>query len=341
VDDDRPRSVIAAPWVTSGGAIDRDRRPGCYGVRMRIVGIFAAVALSFASLHAHAESKAWTAAKAGLPAEAKIVVGVDIAAIQKTQLFAAYYPKLLEKADASKLIEALKSTCKLDPIGAVSGVVFATSGDQEDGALYIALSGTDRTKLSSCIPRVVQGMDQSAKVTIKQDGNVTEVFDGKKTAFLGWVGKDVIVAPFHEDDKASLQKWMGGKGALAKSELSKSIAKINTSAMVWGAADATKEIQPGITAKGGYGSIAFAKGNLNADIHAVMANADQATTMANSTKQQLDAVKMFPKLPPGVPEMIKAITITAAGDEVVLKGSFLEKDLMSALTFALENVGGP
>ena len=43
---------------------------------MRIVGIVAAVIVSLASPHARADTaKAWTAAKAGLPAEAKIVDG--------------------------------------------------------------------------------------------------------------------------------------------------------------------------------------------------------------------------------------------------------------------------
>jgi hypothetical protein len=309
---------------------------------MRIAGIFAAVALSFLSLHARADTaKAWTAAKAGLPADAKIVIGVDLAAIQKTQMFATLYPKLLEKADASKAIETLKGTCKIDPLASVQGMVVAMSEDQQDGAIYLAVSGVDRAKLSSCVQAMVQEKaDKTAKVSLKQDGNITQVSDGKDTAFLGWVGKDVVVVSIHAQDKASLVKWMGGKGALGKSGVGKSIGRLSTAAMVWGAGDLTKEVEPGITVKGGYGAVTFAKGNLDADVHAVMASADQASKMATTTKKQLDDAKQG-GLPPAISGMLKTVTIAPANDEVVLKGSFVEKDLMAVFALAMSGMGGP
>jgi hypothetical protein len=303
---------------------------------MRIVGIFAAVVLSFASLHAHADTaKAWTAAKAGLPAEAKIVIGVDFAALQKTQLFAALYAKLVEKAEVTKVLDTMKSTCKIDPLAAVQGVVIAQSADQQDGAIYLALAGVDRTKLSSCLQTAIQGMDdKAAKVSLKQDGNITQVItEGKDPQVFGWVGKDVVVVSPHAKDKAAILKWMSGKGALGKTDVGKFLAKVNTSAAVWGAAEATKELEPGITAKGGYGVVAFAKGNADADVHAVMGDATQAASMATAAKKQLDDAKS--QLPPPLDALLKAVTITAAKDEVILKGSFLEKDLLGAMALAL------
>jgi hypothetical protein len=309
---------------------------------MRTAGIFVAAALSLASLHARADTaKAWTAAKAGLPADAKIVIGVDLAAIQKTQLFAILYPKLLAKADASKVIDTMKGTCKIDPLAAVQGAVVAMSDDQQSGAIYLAISGTDKAKLSSCLQAAVRGRaDKTAKVALKQDGNITQISDGKSTTFLGWVGKDVIVVSLHAEDKPSLVKWMGGKGALAKSGLGKSIGKLNTAATVWGAGEATNEVQPGVTVKGGYGAVTFANGHLDADLHAVMASAAQASVMASSTKKQLEEAKQG-QLPPEMVTLLKAITIAPANDEVVLKGSFVEKDLLSVLALVLGGAGGP
>jgi len=309
---------------------------GCYGAGMRIVGIFAAVVLSFAPLHAHADTaKAWTAAKAGLPAEAKIVIGVDFAALQKTQLFTALYAKLVEKAEVTKVLDTMKSTCKIDPLAAVQGVVIAQSADQQDGAIYLALAGVDRTKLSSCLQTAIQGMDdKTAKVSLKQDGNITQVItEGKDPQFFGWVGKDVVVVSPHAKDKAAILKWMTGKGALAKTDVGKFLSKVNTSAAVWGAAEATKELEPGITAKGGYGVVAFVKGNADADVHAVMGDATQAASMATAAKKQIDDAKG--QLPPPLDALVKAVTIAAAKDEVILKGSFLEKDLLGAVALAL------
>ena len=303
---------------------------------MRIVGIFAAALLSFAALHAHADTKAWTAAKANLPADAKILVGVDLAALQKTQLFSTLYAKMVEKADVTKVFDTVKSTCKVDPVTAVQGLVMAQSGDQEDGAVYLALSGIDRTKLSSCLTAAIQGAaeDKTAKVSVKQDGNVTQItMDGKDPKFVGWIGKDVVVVPVHGRDKASVVKWMAGKGALGKTSVARLIAKLNTSAPVWAAADASKEIESGVTAKGAYGTVTFAKGNVDADVHAVMESAAQATTMASSAQKQLDDFKG--QLPPPFGGMLKTVTIAPASDEVILKGSFVEKDLLAALALAL------
>jgi hypothetical protein len=308
---------------------------------MHTAGIVAAVGVSLVSLHAGADSsKAWSAAKAGLPADAKLVVGVDFAAVQKTQLFATLWPKLLEKAEVAKALGMMKDTCKIDPLVVVQGMVVAMSDDQQDGAGYLAISGIDKAKLSSCLQRAVQGLaDKDAKVSLKQDGNITQVSDGKDSIFLGWVSKDVIVVSLHTQDKASLVKWMGGKGALAKTGIGKAIAKVNTSAAIWGAGETSKEVQPGVIVKGGYGAVTFSKGNLGADVHGVMESAAQAATMASSANKQLDEAKQGALVPPAIVAVLKAITVIAANDEVVLKASVLEKDLVGALSLALG--GGP
>jgi hypothetical protein len=259
----------------------------------------------------------------------------------------------------------MKDSCKIDPLTAVQAVVVAMSSDQQDGAIYIAVTGVDRAKLTSCIQLAAQQkadkaaadkpatdkpaaekpaadkptqdkptQDKPAKVTVKQDGNLTQITNGADTALFGWVGKDVIVVSLHAQDKASLVKWMGGKGALAKSTLGKSIAKINTSAAVWGAGEETKEVEQGITVKGGYGAVKFAKGSVDADVHAVMENAAQATKMATSANKQLDEAKQGSQLPPMIAGMLKTVTIAAAGDEVVIKATVVEKDLMNVLSLA-------
>jgi hypothetical protein len=310
---------------------------------MRIAGIVVAAALSWVSVRAHADtSKAWAAAKAGLPADAKVVIGIDLAAIQKTQLFATYYPKLLAKSDGGKVIDAMKAACKLDPLTSVQGVVIATTLDQEDGASYIALSGIDKAKLSSCLPLAIQSGDKDAKVAIKHDGNITQITKGTTIAYVGWASKDVLVVPFKTEDKAAVTRWMSGKGALAKAELGKTLGKLNTSAAVWGAGNAGKdgkEIESGITVKLGYGTLVFAKGNLDVDVHAVMGDAKQAATMAAEAKTQIDQARQGGVMPPAISGMLKAVAITTANDEIVVKASVAEKDLASALELALSLAG--
>ena len=86
---------------------------------MRTAGILAALALSIAALHGQARgdaARAWAAARAGLPADTKVVIGVDVATVQKTQLFATFYPKLHDQPDIASLLDAIKDGCKLDPL---------------------------------------------------------------------------------------------------------------------------------------------------------------------------------------------------------------------------------
>lgn len=331
--------------------------------RMRTAGILAALALSTAALHGQARAdvaRAWAAARAGLPADTKVVIGVDVAVVQKTQLFATFYPKLHDQPDVAKVLDAIKTGCKIDPLAVIQGIVIASSGEHEDGALYLAVSGVDRNKLSSCLQITAQAAappaeagdkpgdktadkpgdkmaDKTAKVTIKQAGNITEVNRGGESGYFGWVGKDVLVVTLHATDKASLVKWMGGKGALAKSDVGKTLARVNTGAAMWGAGIGTREVQPGMTAKAGYGALSYARGQLSADIHAVMENAGQAGSASMTVNQQLGLLKASGQIPLEVAPVVQAITVAADNDEVRIKASVAEKDLLGAIVFAIDN----
>lgn len=308
---------------------------------MRTVGLLVVAALSFVPLRAGADaSKAWTAAKANLPADARIVVGVDFVAIQKTQLFTTYYPKLRDKPEVGKVLDVMKDSCKLDPLTTVQGVVVATAADQDEGAVYLALTGVDRAKLSACLQTAGQAVDKSAKVTIKQDGAITALTEQAGTSYFGWIGKDVVVVATHGKDKAALQKWMSGKGALARSELGKTLAKVNTAAALWGAGQGSKELQPGMTAIGGYGSVGFANGTYDVEVRGIMATAAQATSMVTTANQQLAEAKKGTALPAPVVSLLKSVTIAAAKDEVLVKASLPEKELMGVVAMAMA-MGGP
>jgi hypothetical protein len=316
---------------------------------MRIAGILAALALSTAALHGQARAdatRAWAAARAGLPADTKVVIGVDIATVQKTQLFATFYPRLHDRPELARVLDAVKSGCKIDPLAVIQGIVIASSGEREDGAMYLAVSGIDRNKLSSCLPAAdtEDRPGDKTKVTIKQAGNITEVNRGGETGYFGWVGKDVLVVTLHIADKSSLAKWMGGKGALARSDVGKALVRVNTAAAMWGAAIEARELQPGMTSKGAYGAVTYARGQLSADLHAVMEDAGQAGAASMTANQQLNQInllKVTGQVPPEVVAVVQAITVSTDNDEVRIKASVAEKDVLGALAFAMNNLGSP
>jgi hypothetical protein len=303
---------------------------------MRTVRLLAAVTLSFVSFvspGARADSKAWSAAKAGMPADAKLVIGIDLAALQKTQLFAKLWPTLTSKMGATQVLDMMKTTCQIDPLAVVQAIVIGMTENQEEGAGYIAVSGLDKAKLVSCLQRTVKST--ADKIAVKQDGNITQVTDGKDSMFLGWVSKDVVVVPLHTPDKTKLAKWMAGKGALAKTGVGKQLAKVNTSAAIWGAGEGTKEAQPGVVVKGGYGAVTFNKGSLSADVHAKLETAAQAATLAGDANKKLDDTRQAALVPAAITTLLKAVTIAAVDDEVVLKANLLESDVVNALSLAL------
>lgn len=306
---------------------------------MRTVGIVAAVALSLTAAQAHAQSaKAWTAARAGLPADAKLVIGIDVMAVQQTQLFATLFAELRQKEDVGKLIDTFQASCKVDPLTVIKGLVIAASEDQSDGAVYVSVSGIDRTKLGACLK--AGSPPDKGTLEVKQVGNITELTSDKETTFLGWVGNDVVVVPINATHKPSLIKWMGGKGALAKSALGKALAKVNTAAPLWGISEGDKELQPGISARRVYGTVAYSKGSLDADVHAVLASAGDATTVADlASKQIAEASQASGGYPPQMVALLKSIKVTAVKDEIVVKAKISEQDLLGMIAMAMSGAG--
>ena len=300
---------------------------------MRTPGIVFAVALSLVSLRAHADagpSKAWTAAKAGLPGDAALVIGVDFAALQKTQVYAALYPRLRDKPRIGKMLEIFKSSCKIDLLPAVQSFVVAGSSDQ-DVVMYVAFNGVERTKLTSCLQIAGKQEAKGARFSIKQDGDVTQITESDGTSFLGWAGKDVLVIAGQGTDRAALARWMGGHGALARSELGKFVAKVDTSAAMWGAGRVGNEVAPGLTVKTAYGAVKFASARFDADIHAMAPSSSQAAAMAELANQKIAAASHDPQTPPQLTAILKGVQVAAAADELVIKARLSEADLMGVL----------
>jgi hypothetical protein len=281
-------------------------------------------------------SRAWAAAKDNLPADTAIVMNVNIAALAKSQIVSQMLPMMLgADEDAKKTLDIFKSECKLDPFTAMQSVLVGTDAAQQHGVAYIALAGIDRPKLTACMSSIAKVMAKKP-VTIKSDGNISEIALDKGTVYVGWIGNDVLVVPLKDNDKASLASWMGGKGSFARSTAAGPVAKLNTSAAIWGATTVTKQL-PDATMKVGYGSISYANGNLSADVHAQLDNPKQAAAMATQVNGQIAQFKGDKSIPQGITDAIKTVKVTSVADEVAVKASIAEKDLAQLLMMLLRS----
>jgi hypothetical protein len=313
-------------------------------MRTRTALLAAALVTCIAAPHARAESRAWTAAKANLPADSAVVVGLNFGSIRKSALFAKLYPALIsQKPELQQAFDLAKTVCKIDPIEAVDSAVIGTDVDQKGGAVYLALKDLDEGKLVGCFESVAANKGaKDAKVTIKHDGSISELSSPTSTdkVFIGWVGKDVLVVSFTFNDKASLQRWMGGKGALAKSGVGKPVSKVNTSAAGWLGLVQDKELDPGIRMKAGWGSLDIGGGNVSTDFHIQIDSAANAAKQAASMNKQLSDLLASGAVPASVQPLAKSVKIGATGDELTVKAGATEQAVMTVIQFFMSVSGG-
>lgn len=288
----------------------------------------AAVALvSMVSLTAEA-GPAWTAAKANLPKETAVLVGLDLAQLQKSSLFSFGFPMMLsQQPELKEALELVKSTCKLDPMKIVKDVVIGADENQKHGAIYISVDGLDQAKLVSCLDAVAAAKGKKdAKVAVKTDGKITELTVGDKSMFLTWIGTNVIVVPHEFTSKADLQAWTGAK-TLAKSKVARGMGKVNTSAAVWAVSGMPKDLDDKTKMKMGYGSVTLSGGKLGADLKVQLSSAESAKAAAAKAQKELTALASG-DLDASLKAVLTAVTVNAVGDELQIKGSMAESDVL-------------
>src|SRR4051812_46117478 len=220
---------------------------------MRTRSLVLAALVCLFPLHAAraGSNDAWTAAKANLPKDTMVLLGLDLAQLQKSSLWSLGFPLILsQQPDIKAALDTVKASCQLDPLKIITGLVIGTDANQQHGAIYISVTGLDQAKLTSCFQVVAKG-----KPTIKTEGKITELSSGDKTLYLSWIGTNVLVLPFELGNKADLGTWTAGAKALTKSKVARSMGKVNTSAAVWAVSAVPKDLDDNQKMKGGYGAI--------------------------------------------------------------------------------------
>jgi hypothetical protein len=277
-------------------------------------------------------SKAWNAAK-GVHPEMPIIAGVDVASAKSSETFKKFYPMLIQqKPEVQEVLDKLKATCKFDPFTAIqSAVAVVDDAKDNSGAFYIALKGWDAAKLGACAKKVAKGekKDLTAGPVKKGIQELTVKGESKKL-YLGWIGKDVLVFATDPFDRAIVEKAITSKGGGTTGGMA---AKIDTGATIWMAVIKEQQIQPGVTMKGLYGTVKVATGNVVGDLHVVLGDEKQASSLVTQANKELPNVQK--NLPPAAQSLVKTLKLTAAGPEVNATASAPEKDLLGLLGMLL------
>ncbi len=297
-------------------------------VALRSLAVAAAVALLPLTASA-APGAAWTAAKSNLPKDTTVLVGLDLVQLTKSSLFSMAFPMLLmQQPDIKEGLDLIKTTCKLDPLKVVHGVVIGTDDTQKHGAIYIAVDGLDQPKIVSCLEAIAK--TKSAKLSVKTDGKITEVNVGDKSVFMTWVGTNVLVLPLEFTSKADLVAWSGAKG-LTKSKVAKPVTKVNTAGALWAVSAVAKALDDKTKMKLGYGSVTFARATISGDLHVQLDSAASAKAAADKAQKELTTLAGSPGLAANLKTVLSAVTVTSAADELQVKGSMPESDVLSLI----------
>jgi hypothetical protein len=282
-------------------------------------------------LRAHAGDKAaWTAAKANLPKDTTVLVGLDLTQLTKSSLFTMAFPLILsQQADVKEGLDLVKKHCNIDPLKVVSSVVAGTDDDQKHGVLFISLNGVDQPKIVSCMEAVAKANGNAAKVGVTTDGKITELAVGDKKIYLTWIGTNVIALPLDFANKPDLTAWTA-KG-LAKSKVAKGMGKVNTGNAVWVVTAVPKDIDDKMKMKMGYGSVAMAGGTISVDLHVQLGSAADAKAAAAKSQGQLTEMAKNPSLDPKLQKLLAGVTVAAAADELWAKGTMPESEVLGLI----------
>lgn len=286
------------------------------------------IALS-STAYAGGASKAWTSAKAVLPPGLQTIGGVNLADIRSSAMYQALYPKLLEQAGSAKThVDTIKKTCSIDVLAVVDSLAIGLDASST-GTIVVAFKGATRKDFDDCAQKIAK--DQKKTVAISNEGSITtySVSGEKSQLFAAWLATDVVAISTSPDDKASLVK--ATKGGLATDATMKPpLAKVNTGAGVWGVVNKSKDLRPDVKATMStvYGSANVASGTVTVDGHVVVDNAAAAKDVASMANSQLDAAKKSGQIPPQFADLVKAVSIKSAGNEVLVTGSAAEKQVL-------------
>jgi hypothetical protein len=106
------------------------------------------------------------------------------------------------------------------------------------------------------------------------------------------------------------------------------MGKVNTSAAAWAVSGMPKDLDDKTKMKMGYGSVTLSGGKLGADLKVQLSSADAAKAAAEKAQKELTALAAGDGLDASLKAVLTAVTVNAVGDELQIKGSMPESDVL-------------
>jgi hypothetical protein len=299
---------------------------------MRLAWLAVPAALLFSNV-AFAATKSRAAAEASLPADTEIVATSNFKALRSTQTFQKLFPQLLKAdKDTKEGITKITKTCGFDPLTSVDDVTMGLAA-KEQGAFFLSVvASVTEKKLVECATKLAK--EEKETLTATKTGNITELKSDKgSSVFFSMTSDNVLVVATDPEEKALLEKMLGGKGALAKSKVGKRLSKLRDDAVL-SVVFAKEETIENLTVKGGDLTLAVKAGVVDLTTTVEMASKKEAEQVVTFVK----AVNVIP-LPKDAPKeaerILKTVDAKSQGADATVTASAAEKDLVPVATWLM------
>ncbi|MFO0549819.1 MAG: hypothetical protein U0271_15610 [Polyangiaceae bacterium] len=304
----------------------------------RLVWLAAPAVFLFASAAAAAPTKSFTAASANLPGDTQLVGTSSIKTVRSTKVFQSLFPQLLKsERDLNEANDKITKLCGIDAVKAIDDVTIGV-GKGDEAGIYVAMNGVSESKLVDCITKLAK--DEKEVITSSKSGNITELKSdkSKKSVFFGWLTGDVLVVTSDPNNKALLEKEMGGKGALAKSTVGARLSRLSSDAAISVVFD--KELpMDGMKIKSGELTVTVSGGNATLNASFEMGSKKEAEDVAKFLNDLLNQSGMK-KPPASVQKVAKTLSAKASNAEVKVTATAAESDIISAFNDLLNGSSG-
>lgn len=288
-----------------------------------------ALALVIVPLAAHADSRAWNAAKKLIPAGMETVGGLNAATAHNSQLYQSLLPSLLAKnPDAVAQLDGIKADCGIDVIGSIDSIAVGLDSSQK-GTIVVAFRGVTRGTLEACAQKRAKAKQKV--LAISSAGPLTKYSglgdDGQ--LYMRWVSPDVVAIATSPDDKdAALAATAGG---VAGDHTLHGLGAVNTSASVWAVSNKQAPLPGDLGAKmmGMYFSANVASGTIAVDLHVACESPKAASDAAAKADGELAPMR---GLTGGIGDLLKNVKISSAGNEILVTSQVPEAAVLSTLS---------
>ena len=270
-------------------------------------------------------SKETGAALNYMPADTKMVFGINPSALAKAPVLAKYKDQLLQSAPPE--FAEMQKECGIDVTKDFSSVVVGVAGENK---MAVVINGNfKKDQIEACLKKAAE--KEGETLTIKDEGKL-RVYTGadpSEAIYAHWLGDgSVVLSPAEMGGAAVLNAVLGGTKLAEDTSAMKMVKATKTTAEVWAAGNVDPSMTGGMPVGEveGFALTVEASDTLDVKILANFSSDEQANQAETAMRMGLAMAEGSPMTKPFLP-IIKKVKIELDGKAVKAGVSLTAADL--------------